>query len=735
MKPSAFNVEAHSKATRDYTTAASEYESTHNSSVAALDKKIEQYRRLRGKISPGQKPLLRGGTPGGLRALEGRRKTLLMRHGQFDDTPQGKALAENVQATSRDAWENNAQMADTHYADLVNQFAQRHLANGGTEPTYVPYSAAPSQSVFGNRGVSTSTTAMRTPPSEKASTGYSARTGDFRFDPAAPLRKAQVAAKADLGLHNWQTIVKNGHARPLEGGDTVRPGHVIVRQSNLRSIINPRQRINIENVGSANDPTLLEKINQSVSQLHGALADTIDATNGVVPKGEKVFEIPKPLYDELVKQTSPGANTAAGRAFDQANRQYQRALLSKPGTVISNSGQSVGLAMIGGAGPLSIKRGLDWHMHHPDYVPDTLKSAGPGGSVYGGATTKIGKGIDHMLAASRYSEDAAAAMLWAKRAHPVALDRMKKLGQTYEQAMRDLASGRATETPKLIREVTDFLGALANGKNGLNRSVLGRSIMFQGWLKHIITLTYHTMPVKYPGRTLFLQRVSQIGDEYRKKHGILPDWYGNLLPIGEVSRKLGVGGLAQTFERVINSNPVNVFNNAGQALPLPDQSSNFLSGPASAVTPLLSLPYEAATGSKLGSTKPIYGNDGKPISTLTDRGKAVLHDAISSAPWLPAFLASAGTTNTSIPGDEHYRSQKYREPATNKIVSLPGDFRTGLRPLGGNEPNLSWDYALGVLTRLAGAGVSEIPTNKGPINVLDSMDQIKKAMKTKRANP
>jgi len=72
----------------------------------------------------------------------------------------------------------------------------------------------------------------------------------------------------------------------------------------------------------------------------------------------------------------------------------------------------------------------------------------------------------------------------------------------------------------------------------------------------MLRLTLITMPLKYPGRTLFLTRVSEIGQEYQREHGILPPWFADVMPF-LVEEKL-VGGIPQEYIlgwRTSNLNP------------------------------------------------------------------------------------------------------------------------------------------------------------------------------------
>lgn len=129
------------------------------------------------------------------------------------------------------------------------------------------------------------------------------------------------------------------------------------------------------------------------------------------------------------------------------------------------------------------------------------------------------------------------------------------------EGMEDLLERFANNDPqyaelaaKFTDDAFEFVGDLHSG--GQLNTILRIAFPFQQWYRHILRLTLVTMPLKYPGRTLFLQRLSEIGREYQKKNGVLPPWFMDVMPI-LVEERI-VDGIPQEYIfgwRLSNLNP------------------------------------------------------------------------------------------------------------------------------------------------------------------------------------
>jgi hypothetical protein len=58
-------------------------------------------------------------------------------------------------------------------------------------------------------------------------------------------------------------------------------------------------------------------------------------------------------------------------------------------------------------------------------------------------------------------------------------------------------------------------------------------VPFQQWYRHILRLTFVTMPIHYPLRRLFVQRLGELGHEYLAHHGVYPSWMQDVVPIAQ----------------------------------------------------------------------------------------------------------------------------------------------------------------------------------------------------------
>ena len=144
------------------------------------------------------------------------------------------------------------------------------------------------------------------------------------------------------------------------------------------------------------------------------------------------------------------------------------------------------------------------------------------------------------------AEDFGRLAVWYSKAYPAA-SRLaddgfvktwttgRQLSDKAQEYLDMLASGRATDEGlrALADEFTDFsyqwLGDLHAG--GKANTLLRIAVPFQQWYRHILRLTFVTMPLKYPLRRLFLQRLGEIGNEYLARHGVYPSWMQDVVPI------------------------------------------------------------------------------------------------------------------------------------------------------------------------------------------------------------
>ena len=141
------------------------------------------------------------------------------------------------------------------------------------------------------------------------------------------------------------------------------------------------------------------------------------------------------------------------------------------------------------------------------------------------------------------SEDFGRLAVWYSKAAPEAvrrgndggnfiMNRAKSLNDAAMDALESMARNDpewVAKNDEWLRQSYDFLGYLHRGGRGA--SYVRIAIPFWQWYVHMLKLTFVTMPLKYPGRALFLQQLGEIGDEYQRTHGVLFPWAADLIPL------------------------------------------------------------------------------------------------------------------------------------------------------------------------------------------------------------
>jgi hypothetical protein len=125
------------------------------------------------------------------------------------------------------------------------------------------------------------------------------------------------------------------------------------------------------------------------------------------------------------------------------------------------------------------------------------------------------------------------------------LSRMRRMNDDAEKLF-DAAIKGETNSPKVqrlqlqaLRRAEDWLGAYRKG--GKVERALAVAIPFNQWYRHILRLTFITMPYDYPGRSAMLQTLAAMGEEYQRENGVWPEWAQDILPLWEDERKTRYG--------------------------------------------------------------------------------------------------------------------------------------------------------------------------------------------------
>ena len=83
---------------------------------------------------------------------------------------------------------------------------------------------------------------------------------------------------------------------------------------------------------------------------------------------------------------------------------------------------------------------------------------------------------------------------------------------------------------KAIASATDFLGA-QSGLTSTTRAIT-KFIPFYHWYAHIIKLYFWTMPLNYPGRTIFLNTLARISEDQQRESGLMDSYYSDAVRVG-----------------------------------------------------------------------------------------------------------------------------------------------------------------------------------------------------------
>ena len=259
-----------------------------------------------------------------------------------------------------------------------------------------------------------------------------------------------------------------------------------------------------------------------------------------------------------------------------------------------------------------------------------------------------------------FSEDWARVAVWLSKAYPTARRDAEALGiaqsaTELNSAINQFLEAIATGDPKYaalhtqaLEKSIQFLGDLHRG--GKIASIIRIAIPFQQWYTHIIKLTLFTMPLKYPGRTLFLQQLAQLGQWYQDAHNVTVPWGYTFVPFGEDQYK--IDGQPQWVTRYIDANswypeatttgltqPFNfmhgITNGQLDALLYNSTAALALFGQTPALAP--------DNRTFLNAAKDEYGNDisGKDLWWY------MFHNVQLSLPLAPTLMSMSGQADTS----------------------------------------------------------------------------------------
>jgi len=362
------------------------------------------------------------------------------------------------------------------------------------------------------------------------------------------------------------------------------------------------------NVGTGADATMSDLFMQEAT------------VQDVVRAGGTYLLMPRFLHKAIAAELSSieyrPTSVGLGIAENITKRWRTFTLNIFPRTAFANLVGSVALAALAGAGPRSFYLAYR-HLHYGDVVGPThlrqgfalnltqdvsfsgLRSRLPGKGIGGVSLDTPFAGMAWWMNTMRQfngiTEDFGRLAVWYSKAYPEA-SRLagesfvktwtngRVLSEEAQKTLEMLALGHpdvAAQSARFTELSFRFLGDLHAG--GQVNAILRIAIPFQQWYRHILRLTFITMPLKYPGRDLFLHQMGDLGHEYLLEHGILSPFMADVLPILAEESQLPEG--MQQFILAAHAGAANPFGTPGQIST--GDTQNFASFGASILSPML----------------------------------------------------------------------------------------------------------------------------------------------------
>jgi hypothetical protein len=511
----------------------------------------------------------------------------------------------------------------------------------------------------------------------------------FQRSMAAPTRALELARGGQRTLddvghrvtsqQDGEVIVPPGHVAIQTGGKKGPERlHPTVTDSRPEELAQLMEKVDAGDEKAATD--LFRRVFRVVGQAH----DELPAGDFYIVRQEVMEALERRAVDTVVQR---------GVMHGLARGWRTLALNTLPRTVVNNVLGSIPMALFGGAGPLSYLRAARMLKQGGDALPGEIRGVG----VAGGTTRaiRLGEGrlakpierwMNTMRRGNVFGEDAARAAVFLKGAWPEAQRQARELGTTADEVLKTWAKdpdSRPEVYDEFVDKSFDFLGNFASGKRlgqtaelltrGRAHSVrdekLAAAVPFHRWYRHIVRLTLVTMPAKYPGRAVFLQRLAEVGDEYRREHGVWPSWARDVIPFAQETVAVGPSGQAQELVTGLRTQSLDPFATPAGLLPHIEQSGDFdlagvFGGPLGAVNPVFRTPIEAATTMHFGGPRSFqrfedtFGDEIQLGSR--DQLRAALGKAIGAVPLAGAAAGFVETDNRasdeSLPWDPRPRA-------------------------------------------------------------------------------
>lgn len=407
----------------------------------------------------------------------------------------------------------------------------------------------------------------------KKRTGKSGAMGVFNLRAEDFIRRAQIPTRMVTLIRNLNKFIKK-NSEQLTITSQAQLDALIDRSVNLGEF----QIIDVDNAFKVNNLSEREQLLQRLDDVDADAEETVTSMLNIpivnlnnkrgsiqeaINAGRPVnlLIVPKATWEAMEETLKDAINSRDPNIFVRFSQTWQRVNLTLlPRTPVANIIGNATLAAYATFRPRAFV--MAWRMMRDGQLPGEVQSRG----IYGLLTemnqsnVKLRRTLKPIRAwmalmqrGNILSEDLARATLYIDGLMTEAnrttgtkwLARFRKMNDDAEELF-NLALAGEVNSPRAqrlqaiaLKRAEDWLGAYRKG--GSFERMLAVAIPFNQWYRHILRLTFITMPYEYPGRSAMLQTLAQMGEEYQRENGIWPEWAQDILPLWEDERDTPYG--------------------------------------------------------------------------------------------------------------------------------------------------------------------------------------------------
>jgi hypothetical protein len=509
-------------------------------------------------------------------------------------------------------------------------------------------------------------------------------------------------------------------AYPAENGrsltDVEKANYTLLNRDNLRTA--PKNANDTINASAAtNKEAEIVRASRDLSQ-----AWEQPGLDRVPDHGDFVL-VPNPVKAQVDSQVARVRPGSAAHRFEQGTHAFKTGvLMTRPTYPLSNLVQGVGQGAIVGTGPLSWMRAIRGTL---PTLPGT-EDAGFIAREFGHSASQTARGfldegrpiralaqatIGNYVKGIRYASIAVDNVARKATANKLAVGEAKKLAgwgkfhSTFGRVNNELidliqkmADGDTPETRAAAERVIKGMNEVQGDYGAMRSNVaLDFAIPFHRWTRFITKLTLKTLPLKYPGRTLGIYQLGQLGQQGANQQGVLPQY---------LQEPLNIAGSA-TNRLTASSARINSLASLGTTFEPTTTGGLDYNGAISQLSPYFSIGYGAVSGKNLQTGTALKNAEGKPITSLADRARFLGNQVTGFVPPLGALAGGAtGKPATSIPLPglvQHLPASKTQAPKpVGPTVDLPLVGKVPLLPLINQVSPVRFDVRNQTADQIAG---------------------------------